>query len=196
MKNQNGFSMIEVMMVVAIVAFAATMAIPSYSAMIAKSRQSEARSELSQMYAKEISYFAEFGRYTTCLWQAGYNPPEGARRYYSTGYLNAGPTADFTYGGEPEPQNKPVPDFGGRTCDCGIGFPAWGGQGAGGRNDCTFIANSAANPALLHHGVTRVFDASKTAFNAGAWGSISGARVLDVWQIDNNKVITNLQGGL
>lgn len=192
MKNQFGFSMIEIMITVAIIGIGATMAAPNYSLMVSKSRQSEARSELSQIYMREKAYFSEFGRYTGCLWQAGYNPPEGGKRFYTTGYNIGSTNMMFNYGGMPEPQPATIPVPPAQTCACGIG-PSWGGAS---RNDCTFQANSAGNPSMLNAGLATPFVAEKAFFNAGAWGSISNSRVLDVWQINENKVVTQLQGGL
>lgn len=190
-KTQFGFSLVEVMFTVAIFGIGATLAAPSYNSMIARSRQSEARSELAQIYSREQAYFAEFGRYTLCLWFTGYEPPSGAGRYYTTGYNNGSTDGVWNYGGLPEPQPYPVPPPA-QDCVCGPGQP-WGDSV---RNDCTFVANRVANPAMAGAGIPTTLTARKTGFNAGAWGSISGANILDVWQINEQKVVTHLQSGL
>ncbi len=100
MKNQKGFTLIELMIVVAIIGILAAVAIPNFLKYQAKSMQSEARVLLSGIYTSEVAYFAENNAYGD--WDADYTgagisvnqigfEPASAPRYYQI--LNTAPTA-------------------------------------------------------------------------------------------------------
>lgn len=78
--KQAGFSLVELMVVVAIIGVLATIAIPRVNRFIAKSRQSEAQVNLSSLYTFNKNFFVEFNGYTTSFGAMGYQP-EGQLRY-------------------------------------------------------------------------------------------------------------------
>lgn len=61
--DYRGFTLLELMIVVVIVGLLAAMAIPKFLAVSAKSKQSEAKLILKQIYSNERIYFEEFGQY-------------------------------------------------------------------------------------------------------------------------------------
>ena len=83
--NKSGFTLVELMVVVAIIGILATIAIPQYSKFQAKARQSEAKVGLSGLYTGQQSYQAEQGGYTTCLADTGFSI-NGQKRYYRIGF--------------------------------------------------------------------------------------------------------------
>ena len=64
-KNRQGFTLIELMMVVVIIGILAALAIPRFMTAGAKSKQAEAKEILKQVYTMERSYFVEHEEY--CL---------------------------------------------------------------------------------------------------------------------------------
>lgn len=72
--NEKGFSLIEIMIVVAILGILSSIAIPKYRAMQIRSKQSEAKIGLSKIYALERSFIAEWTYGTTNFGQLGYVP--------------------------------------------------------------------------------------------------------------------------
>jgi type IV pilus assembly protein PilA len=64
--NQKGFTLIELMIVVAIIGILAAVAIPAFSKYQMKSKTSEASINLAAIATSEIAYQAEFDIFTTC----------------------------------------------------------------------------------------------------------------------------------
>lgn len=69
--NQKGFSLVELMVVVAIIGILATIGIPQYQKFMAKARQSEAKTHLNGIYQGESSFFTEYNMYTTNMQAIG-----------------------------------------------------------------------------------------------------------------------------
>ena len=83
----RGFSLIELMIVVAIIAFLAMVSIPTFKRFLYKCKRSEAYMNLHSIYAAQKAYWAEHGRYAEVL--SGENSlgwkPEGSI-YYTYGF--------------------------------------------------------------------------------------------------------------
>ncbi len=65
MRDRKGFTLIELMIVVAIIGILAAIAIPNFLKFQAKSKQSEAKTNLKAIYTAETSYFGEYSSYNT-----------------------------------------------------------------------------------------------------------------------------------
>ena len=63
LKNKKGFTLIELMIVVAIIGILAAIAIPNFLKFQAKSKQSEAKTNLKGIYTAETAYFGENNTY-------------------------------------------------------------------------------------------------------------------------------------
>jgi prepilin-type N-terminal cleavage/methylation domain-containing protein len=72
--SKQGFSLIELMVVVAIIAIISLIAIPSYQGFVAKSRQKEGLNLLTSYYAAAHSTRAEFGHFPGNFVQTGFQP--------------------------------------------------------------------------------------------------------------------------
>ena len=71
LSNNQGFSLIELMVVVAIIGVLAAVGIPQYSKFQAKARTVEAKSTLNAIFVGEASFFSEWNQYTTDLKNLG-----------------------------------------------------------------------------------------------------------------------------
>src|SRR5262245_63251640 len=60
LKGQKGFTLIELMIVVAIIGILAAIAIPNFLAYQARAKQSEAKTNLGGIYTSQIGYFGEY----------------------------------------------------------------------------------------------------------------------------------------
>ena len=89
LKKQWGFTLIELMIVVAIIGILAAIAIPNFLRFQAKAKQSEARILLSGIYTSETAYFAEQNTYATDLGtKIGYAPSSTPKYYTSPSNVN------------------------------------------------------------------------------------------------------------
>ena len=74
-QDAKGFSLIELMIIVAIIGVLTAIAFPSYNNYIMQSRRSDAVAMLLQVMQQQERYFTERLSYTTDLTQLGYTLP-------------------------------------------------------------------------------------------------------------------------
>lgn len=98
LKRQDGFTLVELMVVVAIIGLLSAVAVPNFKKYQAKAKMSEAKLQLSALYTAEASFFSDFNIYHNCLTYMGFDPgPEAANRYYAVGFNTASDIADTAY---------------------------------------------------------------------------------------------------
>jgi type IV pilus assembly protein PilA len=79
--NTKGFSLIELMIVVAIIGLLAAIGIPQYAKFQAKARQSEAKGHMTALYTAEESFKAEWNGYSSNLNSIGFGVTGSGLRY-------------------------------------------------------------------------------------------------------------------
>jgi len=84
MRKQRGFTLVELMIVVAIIGILAAIAIPNFIKFQARSKQSEAKTNLKALFQAEKSYFSERDTFSSALNQFGFIPERGNRYSYMT----------------------------------------------------------------------------------------------------------------
>ena len=186
----SGFTLVELMVVVAIIGILARVAIPNYQKYSARARQAESKIMLAAAYTAETSFFPTYGTYSICLLQIGLELNSGTgRRYYSTG---------ITSGGTCGPA-------GSTACD----IWKWDNQGANAGNCAANLDSTGAGSygfgvpanAGLGGAISNWLDISgssvdQTTFRIDSAGRISTTGVLDRWTIDQNKNLRNLSDGV
>ena len=96
--SRKGFTLIELMIVVVIIGILAALAIPRFMQATVKSKQSEAKGILKQIYTMERTYRQENGVYLACANNAAFNAigveiPAGAIYAYDVALAGNGFTA-------------------------------------------------------------------------------------------------------
>ncbi len=193
-KNNEGFTLVELMVVVAIIGILSAVAIPNFKRYQAKSKTTEARLQLSALYTAEQSFFTDYTTYATCLNVMAYDPSkETVSRYYSVGFE----TADTNGVDVAAVNNQNVPGICiigqivcvDNTCATSangarlyIGRKLIGGNQLA--DETEFATAVAVSPT----------DVDVTTFTAAAAGYISNDRSADpgeadVWTIDQDKLI-------
>jgi type IV pilus assembly protein PilA len=82
---KRGFTLIELMIVVAIIGILAAIAIPNFIKFQAKSKQTEAKANLKAVFTAQRSQYQEHDKYLTNVGELGFSPERGNRYWYSLG---------------------------------------------------------------------------------------------------------------
>ena len=176
----RGYTLVEIMVAVAIVGIGAAIAIPNYQKYAARSRQAEAKIQLTAIYIAEKAYVTEAGAYTACIGKIGVKP-YGARSYYEVGFTTAASSASVCGANGTTACNSTI-----------VGACATG-------TDTMFPANAQEKTSLGLPGNANFpgVGVGVAAFSAGAAGNISGsASGFDQWTINHNKNLLNSNVGL
>jgi type IV pilus assembly protein PilA len=183
-KNQAGFSLVELMVVVAIIGILASLAIPSVGKYMAKARQSEAKTQLASLYTAEKAFFAEYSAYDQRFGAVGYSP-EGRLRY-NVGFSASGTGIALPANGYNTPLN------GAKTRTATLVYCG----GAVGANGCQ-ILNGATNAQPAAISAAAVVNNTNSTFIAEAVAVIHNAVAgNDIWQMDQIKNMNNTRPGI
>ena len=94
LKQEDGFTLVELMIVVAIIGVLSAVAVPNFKKYQAKAKTSEAKIQLAAAYTAQQAFYGDFGIYHSCLAYMGYEPVnEYESRYYGIGFGSAVTTA-------------------------------------------------------------------------------------------------------
>ena len=86
LSSSEGFTLVELMVVVAIIGVLAAVAIPNFKKYQAKAKTSEAKIILASMYSAEESYMAEYNSYSDCFEVLGLEDGTDTSAYYTYGF--------------------------------------------------------------------------------------------------------------
>lgn len=211
LKDQDGFTLVELMIVVAIIGVLSAVAVPNFKKYQAKAKTSEAKIQLAAVYTAQQAFYGDFGVYGACLAYMGYDPSkEQASRYYMIGFDDtAKPTAMVPFA---------------TAVNSGLGagcLDITDGSYTAAKNETYFVAGKAVG------GTTPVATLDATALNCisdqsglatsdtlattcatasgaqefvvAAQGTVSvdkdGAKENSVFAINENKIISNIRAG-
>ena len=109
----KGFTLIELMIVVAIIGILAAIAIPNFIKFQARSKQSEAKANMKAMFTAEKAFFQEKDRFSSYVGEVGFAPERNNRySYYITATVAGWFHASGTCRMGPDPGGGAVVDGG------------------------------------------------------------------------------------
>lgn len=221
LKDQSGFTLVELMIVVAIIGVLSAVAVPNFKKYQAKAKTSEAKVQLAAAYTALQAFYGDFGAYSTCLAYMGFDPGnEWNSRYYGIGVM---PTAGAITIAADTVTGVAAMDGGtfttvqnsglGADCQAAAAFPANESADAAGPqpgNTSWFSAGKTVGGAAAQTAHTPAFYAmgaqsvGNQKFVIGAEGHVSTDKVTpgaigtgnnSVFQMNQNKVIYNTRAG-
>lgn len=83
-RSQRGFTLVELMIVVAIIGILAAIAIPNFIKYQARTKQAEAKQALRAFFMAQRHYFSEADKFTDDLGAVGFAPERGNRYGYKS----------------------------------------------------------------------------------------------------------------
>ncbi len=183
--NQSGFSLIELMIVVAIIGILASVAVPNFSRFQAKARQAEARTVLSAIFTAETAYRNEWQTYFADFRNIGYTPTGTFRFEHGFGAATTNNSAVYVGAG--------VAAGGAPTAYSTIN---WTNIGAAAGAGCGSAPTVSLGCSVDRRAATWTIAAgsavtSATAFIAEARGDIDGDASPDVWTVNQDKTMAN-----
>ncbi len=224
-KNQKGFSLIELMVVVAIIGLLAAIAIPQYGRFQKRAMQTEAKTALSGLYVAEKSFITEWRFASSDMAQLGF-ALEGDSPVYSVGFQartsdsKDAASADLPdgYRGPTRSANPGTPNVGAdwlatitNTNDAFKGKLDCEGPSTAAtcktavntpRNSCTWTAGTSTCSGTYDSNGLEIADGgTQISFTVGAVGYLGlkaspTATDHDGWIIDQGKKVSNTQDGL
>lgn len=93
-KQSGGFSLIELMIVVAIIGIIAAVALPSYSKYMEKTRRLDATSFLIEAAGEQVRFFSENNRYGAIMGELGYGADDAATTESEDGHYTISVESD------------------------------------------------------------------------------------------------------
>jgi len=193
-RDSDGFTIVELMVVVALVGLLAAVSIPNYLTFSRRARQAEAKIALSALFTAETAFAVEQNSFSRCVREMGSAGEGGAsaNRYYSVGFNAHTGFAPLVCGSGN--QSCALYDFtSSLACSSYCGDAKfWCGI------DATIIVNRVDYNSPTNAGplLTQDFLPSSGRFLGVAWGSINPVGKVDIWTIDEKKELTNIQSGI
>ena len=183
---RRGFSILELMIVVAIVGILAAIAVPNFMRFQARAKQSEAKGQLKAIFTGERTRFGEKDAFSPFVQDLGFAPERGNRYAYR---LSAGCAHPEVRGAGAIANATPG------TVDCiqvdqgkypgALGLPPT----VGGVPVWLPPANNPSVPANISDAVTQLPSCPLCSFSVSAAGNVDFDSTIDVWYVASVEAV-------
>jgi type IV pilus assembly protein PilA len=170
LQRDGGFTLIELMIVCAIIGVMAALAIPGYIRFTAQARQAEARSNLGTVFVSETAYQADKGRYSD---------------FASIGYSLATQTNRYTY----HSPNAAGTGPGGTVQGVNLYHTNAGSSASGGTNQ---LPSPSSAPGWIASNAATAAGTNPSTFTASATGNLDQDVFTDNWHVSDAKTGLNV----
>ncbi len=190
LRSRAGFTLVELLVVVAIIGVLATIGVPTFQKMIEKSKKSEAKVALGALYTTETAFFSEYGVYGNNITAVGFtvDGTQGSRTY-STGFpggvnCSTAPTSL-------------APINSGNATALYTAYPTYSTVSAtvsNGANSYAIIGGTNYTKACI----AVAPDSTGATFLGASGGYVSNnaSAPADVWTMDNTRTLANVSDGV
>lgn len=172
--KKKGFTLVELMIVVAIIGILAAIAIPNFIKFQARSKQSEPKANLKALFTAQRAYFSEKDTFASTVGDIGFNPERGNRYFVATGCNTL--------------TSRTAAQESATTADCGFAVDVFKGYAP-----ITSASIAGVNPTAATAGagtcsladVGCVVTGNGGAFAGVAAGNIDNDTVIDTWHVSS-----------
>jgi type IV pilus assembly protein PilA len=178
---QKGFTLIELMIVVAIIGILAAIAIPNFIRYQAQSKQGEAKTNLKAVFTGQKKRFADRDSYSTIISDIGFSPERGNRYAYMLDAACAGAGLE----------NRTLAAGAGPGSYCGVDADAYRFPGAAGKPyPATPLPTFTLDPGVTQNIAApsgnfplAILNPGDQSWSAEAHGNIDNDAALDAWMM-------------